>query len=142
MYTTVSESDPYVNGTPRPSQMLRIPPPPSLPLPPTPTQTHSVAEQTLSWTGAGSSREKDYIQHREQNSNGSSDLNTFYRYSIPLNGAFPTAPVYSAPIWVAGTIDPVTIGRFYGQNQPTSQDHPPLPQGTPELNGKLNLSQL
>ncbi|KAL5964701.1 Discoidin domain-containing receptor 2 [Taenia solium] len=113
VYTTVSESDPYVNGTPRPNQMLRIPPPPSLPLPPTPTQPHSVAEQTPPWTGAGVSREKDYIQHREQSSNGSSDLNTFYRYSVPLNGAFPTAPVYSAPIWVAGTMDPVNIGRFY-----------------------------
>ncbi|CDI96887.1 discoidin domain containing receptor 2 [Echinococcus multilocularis] len=138
VYTTVSENDPYVNGTPRPNQMLRIPPPPSLPLPPTPTQPHSVAERTPPWTGAGFSREKDYIQRRELNSNGSSDLNTFYRYSIPLNAAFPATPVYSAPVWVAGTMDSVTIGHFYGQHQTTLQDHPPLPQETPELNEYLS----
>ncbi|VDM35231.1 unnamed protein product [Hydatigera taeniaeformis] len=140
LYTTVSESDPYVNGTPRPNQMLRIPPPPSLPLPPTPTQPHSVAEQTPPpWMGAGFSREPDYIQHRELNANGGSDLNTFYRYSIPLNGAFPTAPVYSAPIWVAGSMDPVTIGRFYSQHQSAPQDQPALSQETPELNGESIL---
>ncbi|KAM7542101.1 hypothetical protein Aperf_G00000000307 [Anoplocephala perfoliata] len=133
LYTAVSEADPYVNGTPRPTQMFRIPPPPSIPLPPTPTQPHSTAEQVPAWPVSAIPREKDYIQHpTELSSSGSGDLNSFYRYSIPLNGAYPATPVYSAPIWVAGTMDPGTLGRFYGQHQVVSlQDRQ---QGTAELN--------
>lgn len=137
LYTAVSEADPYVNGTPRPNQIFRIPPPPSIPLPPTPTQSHSTAEQMPAWPVSAYSREKDYIQHRELSSSGSGDLNSFYRYSIPLNGAYPATPVYSAPIWVAGTMDPSTLGRFYGQHQLVPQDRQ---QGTPELNGELSKS--
>nr|CDS32157.1 discoidin domain containing receptor 2 [Hymenolepis microstoma] len=138
VYTTVSEADAYVNGTPRPNQMLHIPPPPSMPLPPTPTQTRSVAAQMPPWPGSAFPTEKDYMQHREISSNGSSDVNAFYRYSVPLNGAYPATPIYSAPIWVAGAMDPGTISRFYGQQHQQSSSQQDRHQETPELNDYLS----
>lgn len=137
VYTTVSENDPYVNGTPGPNQILRIPPPPSLPLPPTPTPTQPRLVDNLKtpWLSTG---EQECIQQRELNNPG----NTFYRYSIPMNAGYSTTPVYSAPIWVAGTMDPVLMGRFYGDHHhhpTTSQEHPQISQEAPERNGRANL---
>ncbi|VDL25019.1 unnamed protein product [Hymenolepis diminuta] len=138
VYTTVSEADAYVNGTPRPNQMPRIPPPPSMPLPPTPTQARSTTDQMSLWSGSALSKEKDYMQNREISSTGGGDVNTFYRYSIPLNGAYSATPVYSAPIWVAGTMDPGTISRFYGQQHQQLSPQQDRQQETPELNDYLS----
>uniref|UniRef100_A0A5K3F1L4 F5/8 type C domain-containing protein n=1 Tax=Mesocestoides corti TaxID=53468 RepID=A0A5K3F1L4_MESCO len=142
VYTTVSDSDPYVNATPRQHQMMRIPPPPSLPLPPPPpppppssNQSGTPVEHPQLSPWMGTLGREAYMQH--SGSSGSCGLNTFYRYSVPVNGgAFPATPVYSAPVWTAtsstGTMDAGGSEQFFQQQQSPRQLHL-LPQDASDL---------
>lgn len=136
VYNTVTDADPYVNGTPRPHQMLRIPPPPSIPLPPPPPPSNPGGTACLDpWGGGTIGREKELIQHSSMNSTQSAPNNNFYRYSLPVNGGFPATPVYSAPVWTATSgEDPRVV------QQAQAAQHFPMSQEASDLPGTHNLT--